>query len=59
LLYIENVVLTSHLVASLFNWKYNVTPSQCLHKQHTTIHMDGRATQQRNVYLSDETSTFL
>jgi len=51
LLYIDNAVPTSHVVASLFNWKYTVTHPQYLLKQHDAMHMDGRAVHQHNVYL--------
>ena len=58
-LYIDNAVPTSHVVASLSNWKYTVTHTQYLLKQHAAMHMDGRAVHQQNMYLSAHSFTFL
>ena len=58
LLYIDNAVPTSHVVASLFNWKYTVTHTQYLTKRHDAVPMDGRAVHQQNMYLSAHNFTF-
>jgi len=58
LLYIDNAVPTSHVVASLFNWKYTVTHTQYLIKRHDAVPMDGRAVHQQNMYLSAHNFTF-